>query len=191
MIAKGLDFPNVTLVGVIDADSMLNQPDLRAAERTFQLISQVAGRTGRSARGGRVFVQTASPTEPAIRKAAEHDYAGFAAVELAHRLSRGVPPFRRMIRIILRGPEKSALNDYAKKVSGSLREAIGSETGGVRILGPAPAPIAKLKGLFRIHFQLFAEDPTALQRIWHATAAVLPAAGQVEIAVDVDPLNLR
>src|SRR5204863_6589444 len=85
MIAKGLDFPNVTLVGVVDADTLLHQPDMRSAERTFQLIAQVAGRTGRSAKGGRVLVQTASPDQPAILKASNHDFEGFANEELKHR----------------------------------------------------------------------------------------------------------
>ncbi|MCA9099463.1 MAG: primosomal protein N', partial [Planctomycetaceae bacterium] len=93
MIAKGLDFPNVTLVGVVDADTQLHQPDYRAAERTFQLIAQVAGRTGRGEKGGRVLVQTTSPDEPAIQFAASHDYDGFAYRELAHRREAGYPPY--------------------------------------------------------------------------------------------------
>jgi primosomal protein N' len=104
MIAKGLDFPDVTLVGVVSADTSLHHPDFRASERTFQLISQVAGRTGRGPRGGRVFVQTVSPTEPAIRRAAEHDYLGFAADELARRRDMSLPPFVSLVRVILRGP---------------------------------------------------------------------------------------
>ena len=107
MIAKGLDFPNVTLVGVIDADTLLHQPDLRAAERTFQLIAQVAGRTGRSHRGGRVYVQTACPEHPAIQCAARHDYLAFVQSELPHREAFQSPPYTHLVRVILRGPKET------------------------------------------------------------------------------------
>ena len=97
MIAKGLDFPNVTVVGVINADTALHLPDFRAAERTFQLVTQVAGRTGRGEKGGRVFVQTFSPDHPAIRAAERHDYEAFAQQELPHRAEFGYPPFGTMV----------------------------------------------------------------------------------------------
>src|SRR5690606_18489594 len=100
MIAKGLDFPNVTLVGVVSADSALNLPDFRAAERTFQLVTQVAGRTGRGERGGRVVVQTFDPDHPAIQAAARHDFERFAREELPTRQALGYPPFGVMARII-------------------------------------------------------------------------------------------
>ncbi|MEZ6047196.1 MAG: helicase-related protein [Planctomycetaceae bacterium] len=116
MIAKGLDFPNVTLVGVIDADTMLHQPDLRATERTYQLISQVAGRTGRSSKGGVWLVQTASPAEPAIVKAADHDYIGFAkhesgAIATVYRPSL----LQKMARVIFRGEAEHDVQAYAQK----------------------------------------------------------------------------
>ena len=103
MIAKGLDFPNVTLVGVINADTALHLPDFRAAERTFQLVTQVAGRTGRGPKGGRVLVQTFSPDHPAIQAAVRHDYAAFAAGELPIRQMLRYPPFASMIRLVVRG----------------------------------------------------------------------------------------
>ena len=109
MIAKGLDFPNVTLVGVVNADTALHLPDFRAAERTFQLVAQVAGRTGRGDRPGRVLVQTYSPDHPAIRSAVTHDYEGFARSELPEREKYGVPPYGRMVRLIARGPDESAV----------------------------------------------------------------------------------
>ena len=110
MIAKGLDFPNVTLVGVVNADTALHLPDFRAAERTFQLVAQVAGRTGRGDRLGRVLVQTYSPDHPAIRSAAKHDYEGFAQNELPEREKYGVPPYGRFVRLIARGPEETAVS---------------------------------------------------------------------------------
>ncbi len=106
MIAKGLDFPNVTLVGVIQADTALHLPDFRAAERTFQLVTQVAGRTGRGEKGGRVLVQTFSPDHPAIRAAVRHDYAAFAAQELPLREMLHYPPFAAMIRLVIRGERR-------------------------------------------------------------------------------------
>lgn len=191
MIAKGLDFPNVTLVGVIDADTLLHQPDLRSAERTFQLIAQVAGRTGRSDKGGRVLVQTASPDQPAIQKAAAHDYLGFATDELHHRQALKVPPFSHLARIILRGPREPELKDYAERTGELLRasaKALGVE---VRILGPAPCLVTRLKANFRYHLQLTSTDLSDLQRLWLQTAPAMPSHPEIEFVVDVDPLNLR
>ncbi len=115
MIAKGLDFPNVTLVGVVNADTALHLPDFRAAERTFQLVAQVAGRTGRGDRPGRVLVQTYTPEHPAIQAAVRHDYEAFVASELPEREKYGVPPFGRLVRLIARGPEESVVQAYMKE----------------------------------------------------------------------------
>ena len=191
MIAKGLDFPNVTLVGVIDADTLLHQPDLRSAERTFQLIAQVAGRTGRSAKGGRVLVQTASPDQPAIQKAAAHDYVGFATDELHHRKALKVPPFAHLARVILRGPHEGELKDYATKTGEFLRASIKDLAVDVRILGPAPCLVTRLKANFRYHLQMTSTDLSSLQRLWLQTVPNLPNHPEIEFVVDVDPLNLR
>lgn len=191
MIAKGLDFPNVTLVGVIDADTQLHQPDLRAAERTFQLIAQVAGRTGRSARGGRVFVQSASPEQPAIQFAAEHDYLGFARAELEHRKVLQVPPFTHLVRVIFRGPVEQDVDADARLTADRLRAAAGELDLPVRLLGPAPCLVTRLKGLFRYHLQLTSPGLVALRQTWLAIAADVPTRKDVEIVVDVDPMNLR
>ena len=121
MIAKGLDFPNVTLVGVVNADTILHQPDFRAAERTFQLISQVAGRTGRGPRGGRVLVQTWAPEEPAIVLASKHDYAGFVSHEWKHRRAMLAPPFHAFTRVIVRGPNAEMVRDDAKRIAEACR----------------------------------------------------------------------
>ena len=144
MIAKGLDFPNVLLVGVINADTLACiSPDFRAAERTFQLVTQVAGRTGRGDRPGRVFVQTFTPEHPAIQAASRHDYIKFAKKhELINRRRFNYPPFGSVGRIIIRGPEEQLTESVALALVKRLeaaRTTLGVE---VRILGPAPPPIS-------------------------------------------------
>jgi primosomal protein N' (replication factor Y) len=191
MISKGLDFPNVTLVGVIDADTVLHQPDLRSCERTFQLIAQVAGRTGRSQKGGRVLVQTSCPAEPAILKASQHDYAGFAEAELEHRRQMKAPPFEHLVRVIVRGPDENGVQSEARRMAELVRGAIAAQKLVVRVLGPAPTPVARLKGNYRFHFQLSAAAVEHLQQLWNAVRDELKPAGNVEFAVDVDPINMR
>ena len=124
MIAKGLDFPNVTLVGVINADTALHLPDFRAAERTFHLVTQVAGRTGRGPKGGRVLVQTFSPDHPAIQAAVRHDYAAFAAGELPIRQMLRYPPFASMIRLVVRGPVEAVAAEFADYIAQRLAAAL-------------------------------------------------------------------
>ena len=191
MISKGLDFPNVTLVGVIDADTVLHQPDLRSTERTFQLIAQVAGRTGRSRKGGRVLVQTSCPAEPAILRASQHDYTGFAEEELEHRRQMQAPPFEHLVRVIVRGPDEQAALAEARRMATLVRSAVAAQNLPIRILGPAPAPIARLKGSYRFHFQLSAAILEHLQQLWQIVRDSLKPAGEVEFAVDVDAVNLR
>jgi primosomal protein N' (replication factor Y) (superfamily II helicase) len=187
MIAKGLDFPNVTLVGVVNADTALHLPDFRAAERTFQLVAQVAGRTGRGDRPGRVLVQTYTPDHPAIRAAIRHDYLAFVAHELPEREKYGVPPFGRLVRLIARGPEESVVFAYLKDLAAALRREADPS---VRILGPAPAPILKIRNLYRFHIQLRCPNPRPLQALARAVPASIPAPHGVELAVDVDPIHL-
>lgn len=191
MITKGLDFPNVTLVGVVHADTVLHQPDLRASERTFQLIAQVAGRTGRSHKGGRVLVQTASPTEPSILLAAKHDYMTFARNELEHRQQMKAPPFEHLTRVILRGPDEEEVKEETKRLCELFRAQAESQALPVRILGPAPAPIARLQGNFRYHFQLASPDLPVIHELWQALAEELPRKRHLEYVVDVDPMNMR
>jgi primosomal protein N' (replication factor Y) len=191
MIAKGLDFPNVTMVGVVDADTVLHQPDLRASERTFQLIAQVAGRAGRSERGGRVFVQTCSPTDVAIQKAIHHDYLGFAEHELKHRLEQDAPPFTHWVRVILRGPLEQAVESVAFEMSDVLRDVVKRRNLDIRVLGPAPCPIVKLQSNYRFHFLLSAADLNAVRVLWRELRPTLPTDRSVEFVVDVDPINLR
>ena len=188
MIAKGLDFPNVTLVGVIDADMMLNQPDLRAAERTFHLISQVAGRTGRGDRGGRVLVQTLAPDEPVIQLAAAHDFKRFAQLELGSRRAAAAPPFAALARVVVRGPDESAALAEARRIAEVLREAADE---GVRVLGPAPAPLVRLRDFYRFHLQLTAPTTDDLLALWRQVDAAVQPPDPIELTIDVDPLDMR
>ncbi len=187
MIAKGLDFPNVTLVGVINADTSLHLPDFRAAERTFQLVAQVAGRTGRGDRPGRVLVQTYSPSEPAILCATTHDYLGFVAGELPHRERSGVPPYGRVVRLIARGPDFGIVRRYLEDLTDALRNACPPS---IRMLGPAPAPVEKIKDLYRVHLQMRGKTPKPLQDALQAVLPAFPPPAGVELAVDVDPMSM-
>ena len=191
MIAKGLDFPNVTLVGVINADTLLHAPDLRASERTFQLIAQVAGRTGRSSRGGRVFVQSACPTEPAIALAAQHDYLGFVAHELKQRREADAPPFRSLTRIILRGPKEERVKHEALAIATLLRTTAESLSLPIRILGPAPAQITKIRDNWRFHIQMTAATFELIRDLWRAVLPKIVRVSDVEFQIDVDPMNTR
>ena len=190
MIAKGLDFPNVTLVGVVNADTALHLPDFRAAERTFQLVTQVAGRTGRGERGGRVLVQTFSPEHPAIVAAATHDFLRFARQELPMRQALNYPPFAEMVRIVARGESEAVTREFAEQIAAALRKA-AEQCGLVgRVLGPAPAPIAKLRGKHRFQLQLQAVDGQRLRDVVRDVVAGLPPSDAVEWMVDVDPLDM-
>ena len=190
MIAKGLDFPNVTLVGVVDADSLLHQPDMRSSERTFQLISQVAGRTGRGDKGGRVLVQTMSPEEPVIQLASRHDYLGFARLELGNRQAMQAPPYGSLARVILRSLDESVAHQEARRIAGLVREH-AAQAGTLRVLGPAPAPITRLRKYYRYHFQLAAPEFETIRRTWHEVAHTFDLDRNVELTIDVDPVDLR
>jgi primosomal protein N' (replication factor Y) len=196
MIAKGLDFPNVTLVGVVNADVGLHIPDFRSAERTFQLLSQVAGRTGRGPRGGRVLVQTFNPEHACIAFAATHNYAGFVANELGHRRAHNYPPFQRLARLIVRSREEESGAAFADRLAVEFNAALralaasGGMTAPVRLLGPAEAPVFRLKGHFRFHFQLQSSSPAALHQVLRTVLPTLRPPTGIEFTVDVDPLNM-
>ena len=171
MIAKGLDFPNVTLVGVVNADSALHFPDFRAAERTFGLVTQVAGRSGRGKKGGRVLVQTFSPDAPPIITATRHDYIGFAQGELPHRKEYGYPPFGFMARIVVRGDSKTKTDQMSEHLAEVIASSAELLELPIAVLGPAPAPVEKLRGKFRFHIQLLSPEAGVLQKvISHATS---------------------
>jgi primosomal protein N' (replication factor Y) len=190
MIAKGLDFPNVTLVGVVNADTALHLPDFRAAERTFHLLVQVAGRTGRGERGGRVLVQTLSPDHPAILAASRHDFKKFADDELAARAAWKYPPFSSMIRMVIRGPREETTHEFAKHVADLLEKATAEFEDKCRLLGPAPAPISRLRNLFRFHLQIQAADGKALNRAVAGVTVKLQPPEDVQWIVDVDPWDM-
>jgi primosomal protein N' (replication factor Y) len=196
MIAKGLDFPNVTLVGVVNADVGLHVPDFRSAERTFQLLSQVAGRAGRGPQGGRVVVQTFNPDQPCIALAATHDYAGFVSQEMAHRRAHNYPPYQRLARLIVRGRDQGATSDFADRVALTFRQSLGhlAATGSsapeVRLLGPAEAPVFRLKGNYRFHFQIQSASPATLHQVLRWVMPQLRAPAGIEFTLDVDPFNM-
>jgi primosomal protein N' (replication factor Y) len=188
MISKGLDFPNVTLAGVINADTGLSLPDFRASERTFQLITQVAGRAGRGAEPGLVIVQTVNPGEPAIRFAAQHDYVGFAAQELDVRQRAGLPPAMRMVRIVVRDEDHIAARARADQVATALRAEMKID--GLRLLGPAPCSISRIAGQYRFGIELIAPRAADIQSILAAARAKGAIKSDATTSIDVDPVAL-
>jgi primosomal protein N' (replication factor Y) (superfamily II helicase) len=188
MVAKGLDFPSVTLVGVISADTSINMPDFRAAERTFQLLTQVAGRAGRGQNPGEVIIQTFSPEHYAVQAAVRHDYVRFYTQEIEYRKELGYPPYSRLVNLVC-----SAENETdAEKLCSQLAFAIRSiKPPAVELLGPSPAPLARLKNLYRYHVALrCADDTVSLADIVGKSINRLPADQRVKIAIDMDPQNM-
>jgi len=199
MIAKGLDFPNVTLVGVLSADTIVNMPDFRAGERTFQLLCQVAGRTGRGPKGGQVIVQTYNPEHYSIKCAALHDYDGFAKKELEYRKQLYYPPYERLARIVLRGKNDQDVKKKSMDIAEKLREAIRLTAGvaqsdrhkyKVEVLGPAPAPIARVKDNFRWHLIVKADNSENLSTILKNIESENRHSKKVQMMIDVDPYAL-
>ena len=204
MIAKGLDFPAVMLVGVVHADAALHLADFRASERTCQLVTQVAGRSGRGPLGGRVVVQTSTPDHPAILAAAAHDYEAFVRSELPIRQTLLYPPFGSIVRVVVRSADERAAADWAAHIVDRLRAeaaAPAQETGlpaaaspprpsEVRVLGPAPAPIARLRDRFRWHLQVQGPEGRQLRDLVRRATANLATPENVAWIVDVDPVEM-
>ncbi|AMV32691.1 Primosomal protein N' [Pirellula sp. SH-Sr6A] len=190
MIAKGLDFPNVLLVGVINADTTLHFPDFRASEKTFQLVTQVAGRTGRGDRAGEVLVQTYSPDHPAIVAACKHDYKMFSSQELKQREEFGYPPFSSLARIIFRGPDQVEANEFAEGVVKKIQLEIARVGAKIRVLGPAPPPIAKLRGHYRFHAMLISQDAAALNALLSRIQSSTKPPGENLYLIDIDPQDM-
>ena len=187
MIAKGLHFPNVTLVGIINADLALHLPDFRAGERTFQLLTQVAGRAGRGETSGEVFVQTYTPFSPSIQFARHHDFAGYFQQELEFRERCDFPPFKHAILITVRSAHEGRAKLSAETLQRRLKEALPQEF----ILGEAtPAPLEKLQSQFRFHILLRGEAIMHLSRLVRETLDKLPFPEDVTVTVDVDPYQL-
>jgi primosomal protein N' (replication factor Y) len=162
-------------------------PDFRAAERTFQLVTQVAGRTGRGAQGGRVLVQTFAPDAPAIVAAVRHDYAAFARAELPQRQALGYPPTASMVRIVVRGESEPQVKALAGELAEQLRTKGGEP---IRVLGPAPAPMAKLRGQYRHQIQLQAADGALLRGVARAVMDKVETLEGLVWTVDVDPWDM-
>ena len=193
MIAKGLDFPNVTLVGVIDADVGINLPDFRASERCFQLLSQVAGRAGRGAKGGDVFIQTREPTHHAVTCAVTHDYLGFAAEELKGREQPAYPPTLFLANAVISGTEEIATADAARALAEWTRRLIDARMPGeIEVVGAAPCPVARIKQRWRWHFLVKSADADALGRIgrYVVERGPLPNTAGMRLAWDRDPVTL-
>ncbi|HEY2806742.1 MAG TPA: primosomal protein N', partial [Gemmatimonadales bacterium] len=191
MIAKGLDFPNVTLVGVVDADVALNLPDFRAGERTFQLLTQVAGRAGRGPKGGRVLVQTREPTHPAIAAAARHDVEGFAKATLAERKDPPYPPHAFLANVVVSGEREKAVAEAALALAAWLKRLAAARPDiGAELLGPAPCPIERVRGRWRWHVLLRTTEPAPLTRLIAYLAEKAEVPSGVRIVIDRDPVAL-
>jgi len=193
MVAKGLDFPNVTLVGVISADTELLFPDFRAGERTFQLLTQVAGRAGRKDKQGQVIIQTYAPDHYSLYHAQTHDYAGFFKAEIMDRKGLSYPPFTRIVNMLFRGPDEAAVRKTAENFYQSM-----DKSSCFKVLGPAPAMLAKIQGNFRwqilfmsmksrdaggSHMKKAIHDAMREFRIKHR-------ATKVTMTIDVDPVSI-
>lgn len=191
MIAKGFDFPHVTLVGVVLADVGLSLPDFRSAERTFQLMTQVAGRAGRGKLPGRVVIQTYSPQHPSIQCAKDHDYMRFFKHESGERLEYHYPPYYRLINIIIRSKTESKAYAFGRTLREALQAEIAKENfPGLELIGPAPLPFYKLRGHFRWHVMLKIPAKLELAVNLRQVLFALKKPSDVAFALDVDPLNI-
>ena len=190
MLAKGLHFPNVTLVGIVSADTALALPDFRSNERTFQIISQVAGRTGRSAKGGRVLIQTFLTGQPAIEFACRYDYDGFIREELPHRRACCLPPEWRMAAVLMRDPKYDRLTAAADLICGRLDQIIRSRDLPVKLRGPMPAPISRIQRFHRMHIIVQAPRPGPIQQLFADFRASAPIRPAVQVQIDIDPVGV-
>jgi primosomal protein N' (replication factor Y) (superfamily II helicase) len=192
MIAKGLDFPNVTLVAVVDADVGINLPDFRASERCFQLLSQVAGRAGRGPKGGQVFIQTRVPAHHAVRCALAHDYATFVREELAGRVKPPYPPSVRIANVVFSGTREDDTSRLAARCAAWLHALVAKAGSPVTIVGPAPSPVERIKSRWRWHLLLKSEHPRELTRVlrYLAERFAVPKGGRLLLTIDRDPVSL-
>jgi primosomal protein N' (replication factor Y) len=191
MVAKGLNFPNVTLVGVLQADTGLHFPDFRASERTFQLLTQVAGRAGRAELRGEVVIQTYCPDEPAVNCAMTHDYLSFYDHEIKHREELAYPPFGKLARVLAEGADESVIRTFLHRCA---RTILSTPENKIKVLGPAPAVLARIDNVYRYSMLLKSDSPKALggvlKQIRKLAATELPSANGYRCVVDVDPLNM-
>ena len=195
MIAKGLDFPNVTFVGVIDADVGMSLPDFRASERAFQLMAQVAGRAGRGPKGGMVYIQTRLPMHHAVKSAVEHDYKSFVSQELLDREFPPYPPTVRLTNVVFSGTDEAETVSVAERGAEFLKKLIaGKNVEGVHVIGPAPCPIDRIKSRWRWHVLLRARKTSEMSRVLRYFATHFSPEGKasadLRLVIDRDPVSL-
>lgn len=192
MVAKGFDFPGVTLVGVLQADQEFLLPDFRAGEHGFQVLTQVAGRSGRGRVAGEVVVQTFQPGHYVIAAAALQDYERFAATELDFRRELGYPPFRRLVHLLVDGPREAQVESRAAHLEELLGRHIAERRLPVRTVGPAPMPISRLKGQYRWHLGLMGRSPRSLHELALVALEAKPPRGlsATRVLADVDPISM-
>lgn len=193
MIAKGLDFPSLTLVGIVLADVGFNLPDFRACERSFQLLCQVSGRPGRHESSGRVLIQTLNPLHPALAYVQNHDFESFADFELLFRQQLKYPPSYKMVCLRLQGMDKQKTRDHADQIAGWVQSWISknSSLADVQVLGPATAPLSKIRNQYRFHILLKAPKIETLQSIARQILVQLKKQKiSTKVLIDVDPQNL-
>ena len=160
MVSKGLDFDNVSIVGILNADNLLNYPDFRAYEKAYQLMTQVSGRAGRKNKQGLVMLQTAHPSHPLIKFVKENDYESFYLSQMEERKLFRYPPFFRLISIVIRGRDESVVENAAKEFALSLRQSFGE-----RILGPSKPPISRIQSLYIQNILLKIENNASIQKV--------------------------
>jgi primosomal protein N' (replication factor Y) len=187
MVAKGHDFPDVTLSAVISADIALNLPDFRSGERAFQLFTQLAGRAGRGEVSGKALIQTYEPDHYVFEYVKDHDYKSFYNNEIALRKELSYPPFSKLIRIIFSFRTKESAGKIVKDIANRTRKLNNK---GVEVLGPAPAPIEKIRSLWRWHLIIKGKNSRTLRQAASDILANLKDIKEVKIDVDVDPINL-
>ncbi len=189
MVAKGLDFPNVTLVGVVMADSGLNLPDFRASERTFQLLTQVAGRAGRSQRPGLVFVQSFNPEHEAVVCASQHDYLGFYQHEIPLRRQLGYPPFSRLANLVVNSEVEADAKVGAAELVLRLAEMVQFRNTKALLMGPAPAPLSRVRGVYRYHCLVKVQQPSELPALLEAALPRITLPEGCQLSIDIDPTS--
>jgi primosomal protein N' (replication factor Y) len=188
MIAKGHDLPDVTFVGIVDCDVGLHMPDFRAAERSFQLLTQVAGRAGRRDKRGTVVLQTRVPSHASLKSTVAADYQSFAEGELQLRRALDYPPFMRLLRIIIAAEDKAVAQQWAQHVAEVTVSACDGR--GISLLGPAPAPLEKVRSHWRYHILCKAPSASLLQNVMQRVKSSLPDQKKARLIFDLDPQDM-
>lgn len=189
MVAKGYDFPNVSLVGILMADIGINIPDFRATERIFALLTQVSGRSGRREKPGRVIVQTLNVEHPFLQFLTRHDYFGFYRHEIEIRRQLRYPPFTRIVRLLARGKEETRVGETIKNIAETIREEIRKKSYSIEVLGPSLAPLSKISNNFRWHLLLKTAEMEHAREIIR-TCRITPPSNDVYLEIDIDPYDL-